>query len=115
MKKPNCWEFKKCGREPGGSKTHLGICPASMENRLHGVHGGRQAGRACWIVAGTLCGGQAQGTFAQKYANCEKCDFYQAVKKDEGMAYILSPLLLLKVKGAPRAAEQYKAASYSAG
>ena len=47
----NCWEHKKCGREPGGSETEsLGVCPAAVESRLDGVHGGRNAGRACWIV-----------------------------------------------------------------
>jgi hypothetical protein len=29
-KKLNCWEVKKCGREPGGVKVkELGVCPAS--------------------------------------------------------------------------------------
>jgi hypothetical protein len=98
MKKINCWEFKKCGREPGGTRTDLGICAASVEHRLHGVHGGKHAGRACWVVAGTLCGGKEQGTFAAKYHNCEKCDFYLSVRSDEGMSYKLSITLLQKLK-----------------
>lgn len=24
----NCWEFKQCGREPGGANSQLGSCPA---------------------------------------------------------------------------------------
>jgi len=44
MKKPNCWEFKQCGREPGGLLSdELGVCPASTETRLDGVHGGKNA------------------------------------------------------------------------
>jgi len=64
----NCWEFMKCGRIPGGSnEVELGICPAYTFN----------AGQACWLVAGTFCGGRAQGTFAQKKSSCLTCEFYQ--------------------------------------
>jgi len=50
--KTNCWEYKKCGREPGGSKAReLGIYLAATETKMAGVHGGSQAGRACWVVA----------------------------------------------------------------
>ncbi|MGO8782449.1 MAG: hypothetical protein ACLPRH_12610 [Syntrophobacteraceae bacterium] len=28
-------------------------------------------------MAGTLCGGKVQGSFAMKLANCMKCEFYQ--------------------------------------
>jgi hypothetical protein len=62
----NCWEFKKCGREAGGLKTkELGACPAYPND-----------GRRCARVAGTLCGGKVQGSFAMKVVNCMKCDFY---------------------------------------
>ena len=82
--KTNCWEFKKCGREPGGGKVaELGICPASTETRLNGAHGGQNAGRACWVVAGSMCGGKIQGTFAEKYQNCKICDFYMKVYSEE--------------------------------
>ncbi len=95
----NCWEYKKCGREPGGSRvSELGVCPATVEKRLDGIHGGKNAGRACWVVAGTFCGGQVQGTFAQKYKNCEKCDFYQLVKREEYPEFKLSSVLLKMLK-----------------
>lgn len=82
--KKNCWEVKDCGREPGGKHIHdLGVCAAATDDRFHGVHGGKAAGRVCWMVAGTLCGGQTQGTFAEKFGNCFKCDHYLAVRKDE--------------------------------
>ena len=55
----NCWEALDCGRQRGGRYAEeLGMCPASQEVRLDGVHGGMNAGRACWVVAGTLCGGE---------------------------------------------------------
>ncbi len=95
MKKRNCWSFKRCGREPGGKNVRdLGTCPASVEHKLSGIHEGDCAGRACWVVAGTLCNGRQQGTFAQKYHNCEICDFYQMVKEEEGLKFKMSPRLL---------------------
>ena len=99
-KKINCWEFKKCGREPGGEHVHdLGICPATGEERLNGVHGGVNAGRSCWVIAGTLCKGEVQGTFAHKYKSCEACDFYKKVKSEEFTRFTLSALLLKKING----------------
>jgi hypothetical protein len=99
MKKMNCWEFKKCGREPGGAREkHNGVCPAAVEKKLDGVHGGKNAGRACWVVAGTMCGGQIQGTFAKKYSNCKTCDFYLKVKNEESPEFQLSIVLLNRLK-----------------
>lgn len=91
----NCWEFKKCGREVGGDKAfELGVCPASINTMLEGVHNGISAGRACWAVAGTLCGGEVQGSFAQKYRDCGLCDFYNLVREEEGENFILTIDLL---------------------
>lgn len=85
MAKLNCWEFKKCGREPAGAKEkELGVCPVAVAVSCEGLHGGKGAGRVCWAVAGSLCGGKVQGTFAEKVGNCIKCEFYQIVVKDEG-------------------------------
>jgi hypothetical protein len=85
MAKPNCWQFKKCGREPGGSKVgELGVCPSAVEVRVNGVNAGQNGGRACWALAGTLCGGKVQGTYATKLANCLKCEFYALVATEEG-------------------------------
>jgi len=61
-----CWEYMKCGRD----KDATSKCPAFPN-----------FGRICWAVAGTFCEGKVQGTFAQKYENCIKCDFYQMMKK----------------------------------
>jgi len=84
MKKQNCWEYKKCGREPGGKKSaELGVCPATTYKELDGAHGGENAGRACWAIAGSLCGGKIQGTYAQKLNNCWRCEFMNLVKKEE--------------------------------
>jgi len=85
MAQVNCWEFKKCGREPGGAKSvELGVCPAATDARLSGVNGGRNGGRACWALTGTLCGGAVQGTFASKLKNCLECELYKLVAAQEG-------------------------------
>jgi hypothetical protein len=98
MSKMNCWEFKKCGREPNGAKVHeLGVCPASIESRLDGIHGGRNAGRACWVVPASLCEGGVQGSYSDKNAYCKSCDFFQAVESEEVMKE-LAISLLSKIK-----------------
>ncbi len=63
---PKCWEYMKCGRDRDASAK----CPAYPH-----------FGRVCWVVAGTFCEGKVQGTFAQKYEDCGKCDFYRSVQK----------------------------------
>jgi hypothetical protein len=84
MVRKNCWEHKNCGRYPGGPRAkELGVCPVTVHQELHGAHGGQNAGRACWVIAGSLCGGRIQGTYAQKLTNCWRCDFFNSVKKEE--------------------------------
>lgn len=56
--KQNSWEFKNCGREPGGEKTSdLGFRPAVIDETVQGLNGGKNGGRICWAVTGTFCGG----------------------------------------------------------
>lgn len=79
----NCWEVKKCGREPGGARIpELGACPAATEKTGDGVNSGKNGGRICWALTGTLCGGQVQGTFAQKELTCMACDFFKQVRAE---------------------------------
>lgn len=87
--KANCWEYKKCMREPGGVKaSDLGVCPAPTETRVDKVNGGMNAGRCCWTLAGTLCDGKIQGALASKLSNCMACDFYKLVVREEGAGYV---------------------------
>jgi len=81
----------KCGRELGGKNAEeLGVCPVVTCDSLDGVHGGKNAGRVCWVVAGTMCGGEVVGSFARKYKDCRDCDFYKAVKKEEDSHFLLT-------------------------
>jgi len=66
MLKP-CWDLMACGRQGGGPQvSELGVCPAYPDH-----------GHSCWIVAGTFCRGEVQGTFAAKHAGCSACPVYR--------------------------------------
>ena len=81
----DCWDIKKCGRHPNGDKVaELGICPAAEDSTYDGRNNGKKAGRYCWRVAGTMCGGQVQGTWAMKIQSCAACDFFKLVEQEEG-------------------------------
>lgn len=99
MSQQNCWEFKKCGREENGPKaSELGICVASSETRVNGVHNGKNGGRACWAVAGTLCKGARQGDAEAKAKNCMQCAFYLAVKREESKNFLMSGTIIGMLK-----------------
>ncbi|MHA2035918.1 MAG: two-CW domain-containing protein [Promethearchaeota archaeon] len=86
--KKNCWEVMACDWQPDYLiEDESGVCPAVKDDRFNGLHGGKNAGRTCWMIAGTLCGGKVQGTYAQKYNSCIECGFYKLVKKEEGLDF----------------------------
>lgn len=90
--KLNCWEFKKCGRYPEGEKVaELGVCPVAVAASANGTNYGKNGGRVCWAIAGTLCGGNVQGTFAQKVGNCIRCEFFKKVAWEEGANFKSKP------------------------
>jgi len=86
MAKQNCWELTGCGREPGGRYSEkYGACPAAIEDA--GKNGGTGYGRACWMISGTFCEGETQGTFEQKNVDCVLCDVYRMIQQEEGEAF----------------------------
>lgn len=98
-KKINCWEFKKCGREPGGANvSELGVCPAAVESIVHGINDGENAGRACWAVTGTLCLGRVEGKFTAKAGDCMECDFYKLVCREQGSRFQGAAIILCYLK-----------------
>lgn len=99
MAKLNCWEYKNCGREPGGKNVQqLGICPATQFEKLNGIHDGKNGGRACWIVSETLCKGEIQGSWGKKYKQCMECPFYKSVREQEAGKFRLSATLMQFLK-----------------
>jgi len=96
--KLNCWEFRKCGREPGGANVDaLGVCPAAVASSADCINGGKNGGRVCWIVSGTMCCGEIEGTFASKIGDCLLCDFYGKVMREEGEQFVSVARILSKL------------------
>lgn len=70
-----CWEIVGCGREHGGTRVDdLGECIASVEGLGHN----------CWIIAGTYCAGEVQGSRAQKLETCKDCEIYGLYNTETG-------------------------------
>jgi hypothetical protein len=85
--KLNCWEFLQCGREPGGANaSEFGVCSAAADTSLNGINGGVNGGRICWACAGTLCGSEVHGTFAQKQHDCQACNFFMQAQVEESLS-----------------------------
>lgn len=60
-----CWESKKCGKKD---------CPA-YENPDH----------RCWMISGTFCRDEIQGSYHEKMEACSKCDFYQHMMENKAV------------------------------
>lgn len=82
--KMNCWEYMSSGRHRDEGEEGCSQCPVPQMANYDGINGGKNGGRACWIITGTLCDRDIQLTFAHKLATCLKCDFYKAVEEEEG-------------------------------
>lgn len=82
----NCWEYQGCERGPGGRRWQSGnACPVGQAQALDGANGGVNAGRACWVITGTVCDGKKSGTYQQKIHECQKCSFYARVHVEEAL------------------------------
>jgi hypothetical protein len=98
MAKLNCWEFKNCGKNPGGEKADtIGICPAATEKRADKLNRGINGGRVCWAVKNTLCDDGVQKVFAVRLAKCLQCEFYHLVSDEEGWNYHDTKAILRKL------------------
>lgn len=58
-----CWKIKKCGYKD---------CPSY-----------EKADVPCWHIAGTMCKGEIQGSYAKKIASCMQCEVYKSYAGDE--------------------------------
>jgi hypothetical protein len=84
MNKYNCWEFMKCGREPGGRKiAELDICPVTTNTSVNGTNSGKNGGRICWAIAGVISP-KKQCTCFMKQNSCLTCNFLKLVNEEEG-------------------------------
>ena len=62
-----------------------------------GANGGKNRGRACWAIAGTLCGGKIQGSYAAKTAHCMQCEFFKQVRTEQGPTFERAADILAKL------------------
>ena len=60
-----CWIAKECGKNE---------CPA-YGNPDH----------RCWMISGTFCRDEIQGSFHEKTEACRKCNFYQAMQEQKAV------------------------------
>lgn len=82
--KMNCWDVMKCSMTGEGIRGRFrDVCPARLETRLDGIHGGMNGGRACWTVSNTLCGSLRQAPAAQCIWKCADCRFFRQVHDEE--------------------------------
>ncbi len=89
----NCWEFKKCGKEPNGIRaSKLGVCHVATCKKSDGFLGGKNAGKACayYCKVFAINGTETQGLslhkelFNKKNCSCENCDFHKILKDKHG-------------------------------
>jgi hypothetical protein len=83
----------------GGAKiTEHDVCPAATASSNNGLNRGRNGGRICWAIAGTLCDAKVTGTHAKEKFSCMNCDFFKLVSKEEKIDeyVILTPTQLNK-------------------
>ena len=72
----NCWEFKKCEREPDGKNSEkLCVCEASVENKFDGINHGNNAGRYCWKVKISEENQNEAAETLSAIMTCIECDF----------------------------------------
>jgi hypothetical protein len=71
----NCWEYQKCGQEKLG-ENDKNKCPVVKLADL-------DAGKVCWIIHATLCGGKLQGGAFSKFKSCRECGFYKLRNKNK--------------------------------
>ncbi|KPJ99674.1 MAG: hypothetical protein AMK71_09365 [Nitrospira bacterium SG8_35_4] len=89
VKKYNCWEFMKCGREIGGTNaSQSGVCPIAAELAANGLNGGVNAGRICWVVASNANNGKGKCSDLRREHRCFQCQFRYKVLMEEGLLNI---------------------------
>ncbi len=89
MTKLNCWEFMKCGMEPGGCNSEEnGVCPVATEAFAHELNSGKNGGRLCWVIAENSNDEKIKCSASHKKTSCFSCDFRYKVTLNEGLLNI---------------------------
>jgi len=98
MRRLNCWEYQGCGFGPNGDAAGNSMCPSASAMSLDGHNGGKNGGRSCWVISGTLCDGSPSPDYENKLHICKKCAFHHRVAVEEGINYVDSETLLSKYR-----------------
>ena len=78
----------KCGYGPGEELAEeFGVCPVASITSLDGTHGGMNAGRCCWMIKGTHCFNETQGSVIGKIEICKECEVYRQIKIQESQNF----------------------------
>ena len=59
------------------------FCYEKMACKERGCLAYKSACGRCWLQAGTMCGGEVQGKFADKYELCTECQVYKEFVGDD--------------------------------
>jgi len=78
----NCWDFVQCRQGPDSPKP----CAVATDLASDGVNGGRNGGRLCWAVVGSLSGNERPFGCAHN-TDCLACDFFHLVKSEQGDSF----------------------------
>ncbi|MBF0368633.1 MAG: hypothetical protein HQL52_04170 [Magnetococcales bacterium] len=73
-RKANCWEITECGKEFA--------CIAGTDTRYDGLLGGKNGGRFCAFIEGTLCKDGVPLTSEKKLEKCLNCKIYYEIIND---------------------------------
>ncbi len=73
-RKQNCWEVSNCGKE--------NYCLAGTSTLFDGMFGGRNGGRFCAFIDGTLCKDGAPMDPEEKIRRCASCHFFKEIVSD---------------------------------
>lgn len=87
--KMNCWEYFKCGKDVQSKQEDetKKVCNVSITQNINHVNSGRNAGRICWDITGSLCDTFEKGDMIYKEKKCETCEFKALVEKEERENY----------------------------
>ncbi len=84
--KQNCWEYMECGREPKGFDVQMfDVCSVPTYTEADGLNDGKNGGRICWALAGTLINDTVTGKYACDKFSCANCDFFKLVCDEQGV------------------------------
>ncbi|MCI5148900.1 MAG: hypothetical protein D3916_05850 [Candidatus Electrothrix sp. MAN1_4] len=75
--KIDCWEFKKCGREPGGKNIEkYGLCSLVVSLEDNKINNKRNGERLCWSLRESACEGIMRECCVNEIKECRQCTFY---------------------------------------